>query len=153
VGRVHRRSTLSSPAGAASRLIGILLPPVSRITPLVFSLLTWMLDIDRVSLVSAHASINWNGLSERIALLRADPTGPLYFRSCKTRLPRASRIVQNCIRNLLWDVDLISACVIRRFMQARRRLRGRRPRRGSYPARSVHSFLPFPNNILNIIFP
>ncbi|KAF8486297.1 hypothetical protein DFH94DRAFT_179150 [Russula ochroleuca] len=72
---MHRRSTLSSPV--ASVLIGILLPPVSRITPLVFSLLTLMLDIDRVSLVSAQASIDRNGLSERIALLRVDLTGPI----------------------------------------------------------------------------
>jgi 23S rRNA A1618 N6-methylase RlmF len=36
-----------------------------------------MLDIDSVSLVSAQANIDRNGLSERIALLRADATGPI----------------------------------------------------------------------------
>jgi 23S rRNA A1618 N6-methylase RlmF len=85
---MHRRSTLSSPV--ASVLIGILLPPVSRITPLVFSLLTLMLDIDRVSLVSAQASIDRNGLSERIALLRVDLTGPI-------RLPLMQNTAASCV--------------------------------------------------------
>jgi 23S rRNA A1618 N6-methylase RlmF len=36
-----------------------------------------MLDIDSVSLASAQANINRNGLSERITLLRADTAGPV----------------------------------------------------------------------------
>jgi len=34
-------------------------------------------DIDSVSLISAQSNIDRNSLSERIALLRADPTGPI----------------------------------------------------------------------------
>jgi 23S rRNA A1618 N6-methylase RlmF len=36
-----------------------------------------MLDIDEGSLVSAQANIDRNGLSERITLLRVNPTGPI----------------------------------------------------------------------------
>jgi 23S rRNA A1618 N6-methylase RlmF len=36
-----------------------------------------MLDIDSVSLVSAQANLDRNGLSECITLLRADTTGPI----------------------------------------------------------------------------
>jgi len=40
-------------------------------------MLIYMLDIDSVSLLSAQANIDCNGLSERITLLRADPRGPI----------------------------------------------------------------------------
>lgn len=36
-----------------------------------------MLDIDSVSLASAQANIDRNGLTERITLLRVDTTGPI----------------------------------------------------------------------------
>jgi hypothetical protein len=75
VGRVHQPSTLS--LLAASLPIGSSLPPVGHIPLLVFSLLKQMLDIDTVSLISARSNIDRNSLSERIALLRADPTGPI----------------------------------------------------------------------------
>lgn len=36
-------------------------------------------DVDTVSLASAQANVDRNGLSERISILRADPTGPILF--------------------------------------------------------------------------
>ncbi|KAI9435810.1 S-adenosyl-L-methionine dependent methyltransferase [Lactarius indigo] len=36
-------------------------------------------DVDSVSLASAQANVDRNGLSERISVLRADPTGPILF--------------------------------------------------------------------------
>ncbi|KAI9453618.1 S-adenosyl-L-methionine dependent methyltransferase [Lactarius psammicola] len=36
-------------------------------------------DVDTVSLASAQANVDRNGLSERISVLRADPTGPVLF--------------------------------------------------------------------------
>ncbi|KAH9035691.1 S-adenosyl-L-methionine dependent methyltransferase [Lactarius hengduanensis] len=36
-------------------------------------------DVDTVSLASAQANVDRNGLSERISVLRADPTGPILF--------------------------------------------------------------------------
>ncbi|KAH9009340.1 S-adenosyl-L-methionine dependent methyltransferase, partial [Lactarius hengduanensis] len=38
-------------------------------------------DVDTVSLASAQANVDRNGLSERISVLRADPTGPILFPS------------------------------------------------------------------------
>jgi 23S rRNA A1618 N6-methylase RlmF len=72
---VHRPSTLSLPA--VSLPIGVLLPLVYHIPLLVFFMLIYMLDIDSVSLISAQANIDRNGLSECITLLRADTTGPI----------------------------------------------------------------------------
>lgn len=49
-------------------------------------------DVDTVSLASAQANVDRNGLSERISVLRADPSGPVLFpliqdpaASCATR--------------------------------------------------------------------
>src|SRR6266852_1366987 len=114
-----------------------------------------MLDIDSVSLVSAQANIDRNGLSERIALLRADTTGPILLPPLKdtTTSCVTHNLVRNRIRDSPWNVDLISVCVTRHFMQARRKLRRPRPRKSSYPTPSVPLFLPFPNNILKYYIP
>jgi hypothetical protein len=79
-----------------------------------------MLDIDSVSLASAQANIDRNGLSERITLLCADTTGPIL-------LPLLKDTATSCVthtlskksyRDLPWNIDLISACVTHHFMQA-----------------------------------
>jgi hypothetical protein len=106
-----------------------------------------MLDIDSVSLVSAQANIDRNGLSGRIILLRADTTGPILLPLLRDTASLCVTRRRNCTgRVLLWDIDLISACVTRHFMQARRKLRSLRQRKSSYPTPSVYLFLPFPNN-------
>jgi hypothetical protein len=144
VGRVHRPSTLSLPA--VSLPVGILLLPVCHVPLLVFSVLMWMLDIDSVSLVSAQANIDRNGLSERIVLLRADTTGPILLPLLRDTASLCVTRRRNCTGDLLWDIDLVSACVTRHFMQARRKLRSPRQRKSSYPTPSVYLFLRFPNN-------
>jgi 23S rRNA A1618 N6-methylase RlmF len=55
-------------------------------------MLIYMLDIDSVSLVSAQANIDRNGLSERISLLRADTTGPIL-------LPLLKDTATSCVRH------------------------------------------------------
>jgi hypothetical protein len=96
-----------------------------------------MIDIDTESLLSAQSNIDYNGLSERITLVRADPTGPIMIpliqdaaASCATR--HATPFPQ-----LIPHVDLIFACVIHHSMQAMNRLRSRQPQRHSCPTRSV----------------
>jgi hypothetical protein len=60
------------------------------------------LDIDKESLISAQANIDRNGLSERITLLRADPTGPIMLPLIQS--PAASYVIyrNNRMRNLPW---------------------------------------------------
>lgn len=133
---VHRPSTPSLPA--ASLLIGTLLPPVGRIKILVFVLLTWMLDIDAVSLASAQSNIDRNGLSERITLLRADPVGPILLPLIQDM---ATSYVMHSLKSYLQlttDVDSISACATRHSMRARKKLHTRRRQRSSNPTPSVH---------------
>ncbi|KAI0248957.1 hypothetical protein BJV78DRAFT_1347967 [Lactifluus subvellereus] len=48
-----------------------------RNSVLVFSLFISMVEIDTASLLSAQSNIDRNGLSERITLIRADPTGSI----------------------------------------------------------------------------
>ncbi|KAH9068077.1 S-adenosyl-L-methionine dependent methyltransferase [Lactarius deliciosus] len=66
-------------------------------------------DVDTVSLASAQANVDRNGLSERISVLRADPTGPILFpliqdpaASCATR--RAPYAEEGCA-----EVEMITA--------------------------------------------
>lgn len=51
-----------------------------------------MLDIDSLSLVSAQANIDRNGLSEHITLLRADTTGPIF-------LPLLKDTATSCVKH------------------------------------------------------
>ncbi len=109
-------------------------------------MLMWMLDIDSMSLVSAQANIDRNGLSERIILLHAGTTGPILLPLLRDTASLCVTRRRNCTGDLLWDIDLISACVTRHFMQARLKLRSLRQCKSSYPTPSVYLFLPFPNN-------
>ena len=137
VERVHRPSTLSLPAD--SILIGSLLSLVGLISLSLFFLLTWVPDVDAVSLASAQSNVDRNELSERITVLCADPMGPIM-------LPLVQNTATSCVMHIIkslypeftMDVDSILACVTHHSIQAPRKLCGQRRRRSFNPMPSVH---------------
>jgi len=86
-----------------------------------------MIDIDAASLASAQSNVDRNGLSERITLLRADPTGPIILPLIQdTATSYAMHGIKSSHPEFTVDVDSISACVTRHSIQVQRKLRGRR---------------------------
>jgi hypothetical protein len=103
----------------------------------VFSPFIQVIDIDSVSLLSAQSNIDSNGLSERITLIRADPTGPIM-------IPLIQDAAASCVMHhamplpeLIPHTDLIFACVTRRSMQAKNNLHTRQLPKHSLPMPSV----------------
>lgn len=86
-----------------------------------------MIDIDAASLASAQSNIDRNDLSERITLLRADPTGPILLPLIQnTATLYVMHSVKSSCLELTVDVDSILACVTRHSIQVKRTLRARR---------------------------
>ena len=110
---------------AASRPIGASLQLVSLVSfsTLLTPSFEW-LDVDTVSLASAQANIDRNGLSEQISVLRADSADPILFpmtqdpaASCATRPYPIIFCGSPGTR-----ADSISACATHHSMLARRKL-------------------------------
>lgn len=98
-----------------------------------------MTDIDAASLASAQSNVDRNGLSDRITLLRADPTGPIMLPLIQnTATLYVIHDIKSSYLELTVDVDSISACVTRHSIQVQRTLRGRRQRRSSNPTPCDH---------------
>ena len=110
---------------AASRPIGASLQLVSLVSfsTLLTPSFEW-LDVDTVSLASAEANIDRNGLSEQISVLRADPAGPILFPMAQD--PAASCATRPCPIIFCGlpgtRVDSTSACATHHSMLARRKL-------------------------------
>jgi hypothetical protein len=132
-GQVPPPSTHYLPA--VSRPIGASLQLVSLVTLSALPVSFEWLDVDTISLASAQANIDRNGLSEHISVLRADPTGPILF--TMTQDPAALCATRPCPMVFCGSpgtpADSISACATHHSMLARRRLWARRPQRHAPP--------------------
>ena len=110
---------------AASRPIGASLQLVSLVSfsTLLTPSFEW-LDVDTVSLASAEANIDRNGLSEQISVLRANPAGPILFPMAQD--PAASCATRPCPIIFCGSpgtrVDSTSACATHHSILARRKL-------------------------------
>jgi 23S rRNA A1618 N6-methylase RlmF len=103
----------------------------------VFSPFIQVIDIDSVSLLSAQSNIDSNGLSERIALIRADPTGPIMIPLIQDAAASCATHHVMPFPQLIPHTDLIFACATRPSMQAKNNLHTRQLQKHSHPMLSV----------------